>query len=238
MPVLLRKKKRDEANNTTEFNGVHIKEECLVEEISFNYNNRTTFNGKNTDQMPKSSCVKTKKALKKPLSKINFLSDSNDDDVLLDVLLVFSPSLKVLVDIPVKKLFTLNIDLDKLVELWQKAVVEFIQSDQADLVIVRWFILIRKDALSLPSEDNDRTIISGLLFVSIMRVLIIVDIWYSTAALDALETGGVSEANSALETVAASINEVTLDQTLANKITFFPYWEKKLTDLQTRIMAQ
>ncbi|KAG9302185.1 hypothetical protein G9A89_020619 [Geosiphon pyriformis] len=84
----------------------------------------------------------------------------------------------------------------------------------------------------LPSEDNNRTIISGLLFVSIMRVLIIVDIWYSTAALGALETG------SALKAVATSINEVTLNQTLANEITFSPYWKKELTDLQAIIMAQ
>ncbi|KAG9305316.1 hypothetical protein G9A89_007811 [Geosiphon pyriformis] len=90
----------------------------------------------------------------------------------------------------------------------------------------------------LPSEDSDRTIISGLLFAGIMRVLIIVDIWYSTAAFGALETGGALKTNSALETIATGIDEVTLDQTLANKITFSPYWEKELTDLQVRIMAQ
>ncbi|KAG9301996.1 hypothetical protein G9A89_021040 [Geosiphon pyriformis] len=44
-----------------------------------------------------------------------------------------------------------------------------------------------------------------------------------TATLGALETGGASEAGSALETVAADINEVILDQTLANEITFSPY---------------
>ncbi|KAG9290926.1 hypothetical protein G9A89_011076 [Geosiphon pyriformis] len=53
-----------------------------------------------------------------------------------------------------------------------------------------------------------------------------------TAALSALETDGASEAGSALETVAASIDKVTLNQTLANKITFSLYWEKELTDLQ------
>ncbi|KAG9292601.1 hypothetical protein G9A89_006973 [Geosiphon pyriformis] len=90
----------------------------------------------------------------------------------------------------------------------------------------------------LLSEDNDRTIISGLLFADIIRVLIIVDIWYSTVALGALETSGALETGSALETVVVSIDEVTLNQTLANEITFSPYWEKKLTDLQVRIMAQ
>ncbi|KAG9303397.1 hypothetical protein G9A89_013723 [Geosiphon pyriformis] len=73
----------------------------------------------------------------------------------------------------------------------------------------------------LLSEDNDRTIISGLLFAGIIRVLIIVNIWYNTAALGALEIGGVSKTGSALEAVAISINEVTLNQTLANEITFF-----------------
>ncbi|KAG9284436.1 hypothetical protein G9A89_023693 [Geosiphon pyriformis] len=66
-----------------------------------------------------------------------------------------------------------------------------------------------------PLEDNDRTIISGLLF-------------YSTAVLDALETNGASEAGSALKAVAADID----------KITFSLYWKKELTDLQVRIMAQ
>ncbi|KAG9293868.1 hypothetical protein G9A89_019206 [Geosiphon pyriformis] len=61
---------------------------------------------------------------------------------------------------------------------------------------------------------------------------------YSTAALGALETGGALKTGSALEAVVASIDKVTLDQTLANKITFSPYWKKKLTDLQARIMAQ
>ncbi|KAG9289014.1 hypothetical protein G9A89_015563 [Geosiphon pyriformis] len=54
-----------------------------------------------------------------------------------------------------------------------------------------------------------------------MKVLIIVDIWYSTAALGALETGGALKAGSVLKAVAASINE-----------------EKELTNLQVRIMAQ
>ncbi|KAG9306984.1 hypothetical protein G9A89_000898 [Geosiphon pyriformis] len=74
-----------------------------------------------------------------------------------------------------------------------------------------------------PLEDNNRTIISDLLFASIMKILIIVDIWYNTAALGALETGSASETGSALKAVATSIDEVTLDQTLANEITFYPY---------------
>ncbi|KAG9286718.1 hypothetical protein G9A89_012268 [Geosiphon pyriformis] len=61
---------------------------------------------------------------------------------------------------------------------------------------------------------------------------------YNTAALGALETGGASEIGSALEAIAVGINEVTLDQNLANEITFSPYWEKELTDLQAKIMTQ
>ncbi|KAG9294297.1 hypothetical protein G9A89_021656 [Geosiphon pyriformis] len=90
----------------------------------------------------------------------------------------------------------------------------------------------------LPSEDNSRTIISGLLFVGIMRVLIIVNIWYSTAVLGTLETGDTLETGSALKAVAAGSNEVTLDQTLTNEIIFSPYWKKKLTDLQMKIIVQ
>ncbi|KAG9288596.1 hypothetical protein G9A89_006697 [Geosiphon pyriformis] len=99
-------------------------------------------------------------------------------------------------------------------------------------------ITLRLHLLLLPSEDNDRTIIFGLLFAGIIRVLIIVDIWYSTVVFGALETGGTSKADSVLEAVAAGIDKVTLDQTLANEITFSPYWKKKLTDLQVRIMVQ
>ncbi|KAG9295982.1 hypothetical protein G9A89_011834 [Geosiphon pyriformis] len=59
-----------------------------------------------------------------------------------------------------------------------------------------------------------------------------------TAVLSALETGSASKTDSALETIATSIDKVILNQILANKITFSPYWKKKLTDLQARIMAQ
>ncbi|KAG9295382.1 hypothetical protein G9A89_013411 [Geosiphon pyriformis] len=62
-------------------------------------------------------------------------------------------------------------------------------------------------------------------------------VFWNTAALGALETGSALETGNALETVTADIDEVTLDQTLVNKITFSPYWKKKLTDLQVRIMA-
>ncbi|KAG9289328.1 hypothetical protein G9A89_007889 [Geosiphon pyriformis] len=60
----------------------------------------------------------------------------------------------------------------------------------------------------------------------------------NTAALGALETGSALETSSALKAVAVGINKVILNQTLANETTFSSYWEKKLTDLQVRIMAQ
>ncbi|KAG9303151.1 hypothetical protein G9A89_002520 [Geosiphon pyriformis] len=51
-------------------------------------------------------------------------------------------------------------------------------------------------------------------------------------------TSSALETSNALKAVAVGIDEVTLDQILANKITFFLYWEKELTDLQARIMVQ
>ncbi|KAG9296518.1 hypothetical protein G9A89_015110 [Geosiphon pyriformis] len=59
-----------------------------------------------------------------------------------------------------------------------------------------------------------------------------------TVALGALKTGGALVPSSVLKAVAAGIDEVTLDQTLANEIIFSLYWEKKLTDLQARIIVQ
>ncbi|KAG9291461.1 hypothetical protein G9A89_021880 [Geosiphon pyriformis] len=67
------------------------------------------------NQTPKDSCIKTKKALRKFLNKINFLSDSDNDDILLNTFLNLSPPSKILVNILIKKLFTLDIGLDKIV---------------------------------------------------------------------------------------------------------------------------
>ncbi|KAG9288614.1 hypothetical protein G9A89_006715 [Geosiphon pyriformis] len=44
----------------------------------------------------------------------------------------------------------------QLVGLWQKAVVKFAQSDQADLVAVRWFILIEKNAIRVAKANTDK----------------------------------------------------------------------------------
>ncbi|KAG9295496.1 hypothetical protein G9A89_013525 [Geosiphon pyriformis] len=44
----------------------------------------------------------------------------------------------------------------QLVELWQKAVIEFAQLDQADLVAARWFILIGKNAMRVAKANLDK----------------------------------------------------------------------------------
>ncbi|KAG9283983.1 hypothetical protein G9A89_005490 [Geosiphon pyriformis] len=44
----------------------------------------------------------------------------------------------------------------QLVGLWQKAVVEFAQLDQADLVAARWSILIGKNAVKVAKANLDK----------------------------------------------------------------------------------
>ncbi|KAG9285785.1 hypothetical protein G9A89_013210 [Geosiphon pyriformis] len=169
---------------------IDIEEECLVEETSFNHGDGEAFAEEDSEQIPKSSKILTKRALGKPLGKINFLGD-DIDNILLDKLVVFPLPLKNLVNVSVRKSFTLDISLDnivgksaqeklvvavvlkkipigistkavrtalsefgiiksikiQLVELWQKAVVEFKQIKHADLVAACWFILIKKDVM-------------------------------------------------------------------------------------------
>ncbi|KAG9305928.1 hypothetical protein G9A89_016581 [Geosiphon pyriformis] len=115
-----------ETNNTTESNSVDIEEECLVEKTSFDHEDSGVFTGKNSKQTPKSLKTITKKVLGKPLGKIDFLGDNNDD-ILLDKSVVLPSSLKNLVNVSVKKSFALNISLDNIVE----------KSAQKKLVIVR-----------------------------------------------------------------------------------------------------
>ncbi|KAG9289004.1 hypothetical protein G9A89_015553 [Geosiphon pyriformis] len=63
--------------------------------------------------MPKEPSVKTIKALGKPLGKIDFLGQDENDDAFLDVPLVFPPPLKNLVTVSVRKFFAMNIGLNK-----------------------------------------------------------------------------------------------------------------------------
>ncbi|KAG9299370.1 hypothetical protein G9A89_014018 [Geosiphon pyriformis] len=100
--------------------------------------------------MPKDPRLVIKKTLSMPLEKINFLDDVDNDDIFLNVLVVLSPPLKNLVNVFIRKLFALDIDLDKI------AMIKFAQSDQADLVMVEWSILIRKNAVRVAKTNTDR----------------------------------------------------------------------------------
>ncbi|KAG9298032.1 hypothetical protein G9A89_018860 [Geosiphon pyriformis] len=62
-----------ETGNTIEFNSIDIEKKCLVEKTSFDYGKYSIHAGGNPNQTPKSSWIKTKKTLDKPLGKINFL---------------------------------------------------------------------------------------------------------------------------------------------------------------------
>ncbi|KAG9284354.1 hypothetical protein G9A89_023611 [Geosiphon pyriformis] len=102
-----------ETRDTTESKSVDIEEECLVEETSFDYGEGGALAGGDYDQTPMSSKVKTKKALGKPLGKIDFSKGNDDDSVFSDAPLKLPLLIKNLVNIPVKKSFTLDIGLDK-----------------------------------------------------------------------------------------------------------------------------
>ncbi|KAG9289993.1 hypothetical protein G9A89_010299 [Geosiphon pyriformis] len=80
----------------------------------------------NLEQTSKNSKILTKRALEKPLEKINFL-DNNSDNILLNDSVVFPPPLKNLVNVFVRRFFALNISLDNVVR----------KSAQEKLVIVK-----------------------------------------------------------------------------------------------------
>ncbi|KAG9302709.1 hypothetical protein G9A89_005183 [Geosiphon pyriformis] len=121
--VLPRKKRRGgvledgsgETDDTTESDSIDMEEKCLVKETSFDYGEGDAFAKRDPNQTLTGSKIKTKKALDKPLDKINFLSSDIDNDVLLDTPLELLSPLKNLVNISVRKSFTLNIGLDKVV---------------------------------------------------------------------------------------------------------------------------
>ncbi|KAG9303953.1 hypothetical protein G9A89_005863 [Geosiphon pyriformis] len=250
-----------ETGNTTKSDSVDMEEKCLVEKTSFDYGEGGALVGGDLNQMPKGLWVTTRKALGKPLGKIDFLDDNDNNDVLLDAPLVLLPPLKNLVNVSVRKSFALDLDLKavegnsaqeklkkirslfsgingfggastpskfseiiratftsklglikttakatganimvntdlkrsvgcsdwavvlkeipvgtsaeavraalsefriiksikmQLVGLWQKAVVEFEQSDHTDLVAAKWSILIGKDAVRVARSDLDK----------------------------------------------------------------------------------
>ncbi|KAG9299131.1 hypothetical protein G9A89_020444 [Geosiphon pyriformis] len=102
-----------ETGNTTESESIDIEEECLMEETSFDFGEGGALAGGNHDQTLTSLKVKTKKALGKPLGKIDFSKDSDGDSILSDTPLELPPPLKNLINVSVRKSFTLDIGLDK-----------------------------------------------------------------------------------------------------------------------------
>ncbi|KAG9305908.1 hypothetical protein G9A89_016561 [Geosiphon pyriformis] len=104
-----------ETGNTTKSESIDIEKECLVEETSFDYGESKIFADEDHNQMPKGPSVKTKKALGKSLGKKNFSDCDNNDDVLSDIFLELSSSLKNLVTVFVRKSFALNIGLNKVI---------------------------------------------------------------------------------------------------------------------------
>ncbi|KAG9291029.1 hypothetical protein G9A89_012901 [Geosiphon pyriformis] len=238
-----------ETGNTTKSDSIEIEEKCLVEETSFNYDKGDILAGGDSDQMPTGSKIKTKKAFGKPLGKINFSVNGDENNIILDALLELFLFLKSLVNISVCKFFTLNIGFKwsencfqksmvlggastlskfagiiramftsesslaqaskkadeakilvnsnlkkssghsdqtlvlkeipiststktvhtalsefgiiksikiQLVELWQKALVEFEQAKHADLVTAHWSILIEKDTVCIARSDINK----------------------------------------------------------------------------------
>ncbi|KAG9302152.1 hypothetical protein G9A89_020586 [Geosiphon pyriformis] len=115
-----------ETGDTTESDSVDIKEKFLVEETSIDYREDGILAGRNLEQIPKSSKILTKKALSKPLRKIDFLGNDSDD-IFLNKPVVFPPPLKKLVNVFVRKSFALDIGLDNVVG----------KSAQKKLVIIR-----------------------------------------------------------------------------------------------------
>ncbi|KAG9286189.1 hypothetical protein G9A89_014175 [Geosiphon pyriformis] len=116
-----------ETGNTNESESVDMEEEYLVEKTSFDYGEDSALAGEDYDQTPMSSKVKTKKALGKPLEKIDFSKSSDDNDVFLDASLELLPPMKNLVNVLVRKSFALDIGLDKVAG----------KSSQEKLVVVR-----------------------------------------------------------------------------------------------------
>ncbi|KAG9304322.1 hypothetical protein G9A89_019884 [Geosiphon pyriformis] len=103
-----------ETGDTTESESINMEKKCLVEETSFDFGEGGVLAGGDHDQMPTSSKVKTKKALNKPLGKIDFSKVSDGNSILSDAPLELPPSLKNLVNVLVRKSFALDIGLDKM----------------------------------------------------------------------------------------------------------------------------
>ncbi|KAG9299592.1 hypothetical protein G9A89_020763 [Geosiphon pyriformis] len=100
-----------EAGDTTKSDSVDMEGEFLIEETSINYEERNVLIGMDSNQMPKDPRLVTKQALNKPLGKINFLGNDDDDDIFLNKPVVLPLLLKKLVNMSARKSFALDIDL-------------------------------------------------------------------------------------------------------------------------------
>ncbi|KAG9304553.1 hypothetical protein G9A89_020117 [Geosiphon pyriformis] len=171
-----KKKRRGfKIGDTTESDSVDIEKEFLVEKTSFDYGDGSTLIRRDLEQTPKNSKILTKKTLKKPLRKINFLGDDATEKT-TDIKILVNTDLKkstgcsdrtvVLKKIPVgTSAETVHAVLSEY-DVVQKAVVKFGKIEQTDLVIAYWSILIGKDVMdhyrallyTLPIEINAHNI--------------------------------------------------------------------------------
>ncbi|KAG9304667.1 hypothetical protein G9A89_021447 [Geosiphon pyriformis] len=97
--------------DTTESESIDMEKECLVEETSVDYGENDVFTEGNSNQMPKSLHIKTKKVLEKPLSVIDYGTVNMNDNVLDDFFLLPPPlPVKPSIQVFVYKSFALDID--------------------------------------------------------------------------------------------------------------------------------
>ncbi|KAG9304447.1 hypothetical protein G9A89_020009 [Geosiphon pyriformis] len=105
-----------ETSNTTESDSVNMEKKCLVEETNFDFGEGGIIVDRDLEQTPKSSKIQTKRVFCKPLGKIDFLGDNNNNnDILLDKPVVLPPSLKNLINVSIRKSFVLDISFNNVV---------------------------------------------------------------------------------------------------------------------------
>ncbi|KAG9305335.1 hypothetical protein G9A89_007830 [Geosiphon pyriformis] len=175
------KEDNSETGDITESDSINMKKECLVKETSFDYGEGNVL--ANDKVVGKMSQVKYA-LVKKLFSRINGFGEVSTFSKFAGIIRVtfiseFSlaqatKKAKVVNAVVVKKipvgtlakavctaLFEFGIIKSikiQLMKLWQKAVVEFDQPDQANLVAVRWSILIGKNVVHVTKSDLDKKI--------------------------------------------------------------------------------
>ncbi|KAG9284929.1 hypothetical protein G9A89_006307 [Geosiphon pyriformis] len=219
-----------ETGDTTKLESIDMEEECLVEKTSFDYDENGTIADGNHDQMPKEPDIKTKKALSKPLGKINFSINNIDDNVFLDASLELSPLLKNLVFVSVRKSFTLDIGLDKVVENF---------SQEKLMVVKKLFSKVNGfGEVSTPSK------FSGIICASFISEFNLVQATKKTRAADILINTNLKKLNicsdravvvkkipvgTLAEAVCAALSE--FGSVMSIKMQLVGLWQKAVTDL-------